>query len=153
MKTRHIWFGPLGRKVLDTFGSQSQIMFLIIFTMRLNSSPSMQTDAEFGVGYRFLSSALVNFVSQICSDCFESKKKAWGQRRGTFTINVHPLFLNVHFTNYRKTQESHQVLTHHKKMISRSHYFLWHILYFFLLVITFILQKTKVSLCNSRQVE
>lgn len=46
--------------------------------MRLDSSPSMQADAEFSVGYRFLLLTLVNFVSQICYNCFELKTKAQG---------------------------------------------------------------------------
>lgn len=88
MKTRHIWFDPLGRKVLDTFGFQSQIMFLIVFRMRLDSSPSMQAETEFSVGYHFLLLTLANFVSQIGYNCFEFKKRALGQWRATFALNV-----------------------------------------------------------------
>lgn len=47
--------------MLDTFGFQSQIIFLIIFKMQLDSSPSMQTDSEFGVGYYFYLLILVGF--------------------------------------------------------------------------------------------
>ena len=47
--------------MLDTFGFQSQIIFLIIFKMQLDSSPSMRTDSEFGVGYYFYLLILVGF--------------------------------------------------------------------------------------------
>lgn len=104
IKTRHIWFDPLGGKVLDTFGFQSQIMLLIVFKMRLDSSPSMQAETEFSVGYHFLLLTLENFVSQICHKCFESKRKALGQWRGTHALNVSSLFSKAHVTNYRKTQ-------------------------------------------------
>lgn len=48
--------------MLDAFGFQSQIIFLIIFKMQLDSSPSMQADAEFSIGYQFFLLTLVNFV-------------------------------------------------------------------------------------------
>lgn len=65
--------------MLDTFGFQSQIIFLIIFKMQLDSSPPMRTDAEFGVAYYFYLLILVIFF--FLSDfygSFKLKRKAQG---------------------------------------------------------------------------
>lgn len=65
--------------MLDTFGFQSQIIFLIIFKMHLDSSPSMRTDEEFSVGYYFYLLILVNFFFfSDFYDSFKLKRKAQG---------------------------------------------------------------------------
>lgn len=63
--------------MLDTFGFQSQIIFLIIFKMQLDSSPSMRTDSEFGVGCYFYLLILVGFFVWLVFFFFFSLRFLW----------------------------------------------------------------------------